>query len=131
MVTVPMVPFAHGQCVAWDVTVRDTYAPGYRETVSRRVGGLAVQAEHLKRNKYRGLVDYAFVPFAIETSGYWVEEASRLVRQLGKRIAQRTQEPRATVFLRQRISLALQRGNARAVLASQPKNTRPLEVAML
>ena len=56
-----------------------------------------------------------FVPVAIETSGVWGEEALNLVTEIGRRIAELTHDPRSTVFLRQRISVAVQRGNAACV----------------
>ena len=53
---------------------------------------------------------------AIETSGTWGEQASDLVREIGRRIAAVEHEPRSTVFLRQRISVAIQRDNAFCIM---------------
>jgi hypothetical protein len=61
------------------------------------------------------------VPVAIETLGAWGEDARRLLLEIGRRVAKQTQEPRARAFLTQRISLAIQRGNAASVLGSIPR----------
>ena len=51
-----------------------------------------------------------FYPIAIETAGTWDDMAIELVQEIGRRII--TQDTRETVFLFQRLSIALQRGNA-------------------
>ena len=56
------------------------------------------------------------MPVAIETSGVWGRQGFELVNEIGRRIATVTHEPRSTAFLRQRISVAVQRGNAYCVL---------------
>ena len=69
-----------------------------------------------KQQKYEDLnpgVD--FVPFAIETSGVWGEQAMELVTEIGRRIAEVNHDPRSISFLRQRISVVFQRGNAACV----------------
>jgi len=47
---------------------------------------------------------------AIETAGTWNVMAAELVQEIGRRITVITQEPRETMFLFQRLSTALQRG---------------------
>ena len=71
-----------------------------------------VQRHYLRRCR----VD--FVPVAIETSGVWGRQALDLVNEIGRRIAAVTHEPHSTAFLRQRISEAVQRGNAYCVLGT-------------
>ena len=53
-----------------------------------------------------------FTPIAIETGGSWNDLAIEFINKLGKRITAVTQEPRETQYLFQRMSVALQRGNA-------------------
>lgn len=125
-------PLTHGKCVVWDVTIRDTYASSYREMVALSVGSLAAKAESEKRAKYSHLEkDYRFIPFVIETSGVWGKDAIQLIRELGRRIALDTGETRATAFLRQRISLAVQRGNAHMILEGAPDGRRLDELHLL
>jgi len=56
-----------------------------------------------------------FISFAIEKSGVWGVQALKLVSEIGRRLTSTTHEPRST-FLRQRISVAVMRGNAQCVL---------------
>ena len=51
-----------------------------------------------------------FYPIAIETAGTWDDMAIELVQEIGRRTTIITQDTRETVFLFQRLSIALQRG---------------------
>ena len=64
------------------------------------------------------LLLYYFVPVAIETSGVMGPEALTFIRELGHRLKAETGEPRSLHFLLQRISVAMQRENAAAVLGT-------------
>lgn len=73
----------------------------------------------LKHEKYSVLEQkYWFVPVAVETSGCWGNEAKSFISQIGKRLRERGLDPRAGSFLVQRLSIAIQRGNAASVLGS-------------
>ena len=54
----------------------------------------------------------------VESLGALGEEAATFFRDIGRRIAVATGEPRSTQFLFQRLSIAIQRGNAASVTAS-------------
>jgi len=113
---VTQIPWRRGRCLAWDATCPNTFAQSYVQTTSRTAGSAAAGAELKKQQKYNDLnVGIDFVPFAIETSGVWGEEAMRLVTEIGRRTSFITHEPRSTAFLRQRISLAVQRGNSACI----------------
>jgi len=76
-----------------------------------------------KHNKYADLPSSIdFVPVAIETTGVWGEEGSNLISELGRRVSVVKADPRSTQFLRQRISVAIQRGNAACILATVPRD---------
>ena len=63
--------------------------------------------------KYSKLAStHMFYPIAIETAGTWDDMAVELVQEIGRRTTVITQDTRETVFLFQRLSIALQRGNA-------------------
>ena len=82
-------------------------------------GSAAENAEARKTTKYADICrGIDFVPVAIETSGVWGKEGWALVKELGRRISAEKKEARATIWLRQRISLAIQRGNSFSVLAT-------------
>jgi len=81
-------------------------------------GAAAAQAERNKLAKYAELVarrDILFVPIAIETLGTWGVSASELCRDIGARLAASTGDPRSHLFLKQRLGLAIQRGNASSI----------------
>ena len=61
---------------------------------------------------------YRFEPVAVETTGVIGERGSKLITEIGRRIKQRTGETREVSWLRQRISLAIMRGNAASALAT-------------
>ena len=61
---------------------------------------------------------YQFVPIAIETLGPVGDEATAFFQDVGRRIIAVTREPRTMTFLWQRLSVAVQRGNAACVLGT-------------
>ena len=76
-------------------------------------GAAADKAACTKEAKYRQLANsHVFVPVAIETAGTWNHLAVELTQELSRRITAVTDDPRETAFLFQRLSVALQRGNA-------------------
>ena len=52
----------------------------------------------------------------------WGAKGLAFINELGKKIAAASGEQRATAFLKQRLALAVQRGNAAAVLGTLPPN---------
>ena len=63
-------------------------------------------------SEIHSVVRQRFVPLAVETLGALGEEAATFFRDIGRRIAVAAGEPRSTQFLFQRLSIAIQRGNA-------------------
>ena len=103
----------------WDVTCPDTYAPSHISVATRDAGAVAAQAEQRKRLKYVELeASHHFIPVAIEISGVCGPDALQFLYKLGHRLKAETREPRSLQFLFQRISVAIQRGNAAAVLGT-------------
>ncbi len=120
---VTMIPWSRGKALVWDFTCPDTLAPSHVRQTSVAAGSAAIAAESKKRSKYAELsVAHSFVPFAIETLGVWGADAYALSSVIGSRIAAITGEPRSTGFLRQRLDIAVQRGNAAAILGTLPPN---------
>jgi len=116
---VTMVPWARGRCMAWDVTVPDTLAPSHVQASAGRAGVVAEQSEATKNTKYATIATtHTFIPLAFETLGVWGEQARKFISELGRRISEVTKDTRETEFLRQRISVAIQRGNAMACLGT-------------
>jgi hypothetical protein len=114
-----LVPWSRGRCLLWDATCPDTLAPSYVQRSAVEAGAAAAQAEEKKRSKYAALTGaHEFVPIAIETLGTWGSAGLAFVNEVGKRIAAVSGDQRATAFLKQRLALAVQRGNAAAVLGT-------------
>jgi len=102
-----VLPWARGK---WDVTVPDTYAESHIGSTATKPGAAAQKTEQNKIDKYSKLAStHIFYPFAIETAGTRHEMAIELTQEIGRRI---TEDTRETKFLFQRLSMALQRGNA-------------------
>jgi len=118
-------PWTRGKYLVWDFTCPDTLAPSHINRSSTAAGSAAVLAEGKKREKYSELITsgpYIFVPIAIETMGAWGPEAQEICREIGGRITRSTGDVRSTAFLRQRLDVAIQKGNAAAVLGTMHSN---------
>ena len=82
-------------------------------------GSAARAAEELKVNKYDSLSDrFLFVPVAIETSGVVGPLSMSFLKDLCHLAANVRHEPRELEWLFQRVSLAVVRGNAHAILSA-------------
>lgn len=106
-------PWSQGKSLIWDVTVVDTTAPSYVHMTSVDAGAAADQAERGKHNNYIDLKSqYLFTPLAFESLGSIGPETQLFLKKLGKLMKKHSGEPRSLDFLLQRISIAIQRGNA-------------------
>ena len=66
--------------------------------------------------------NYIFTPIALETLGPWGGEADNFVREVGRRLHSVTGDPRSTSFLRQKLSMAVQRGKAACIIGTLPRD---------
>ena len=111
--------WARGRCLAWDVTAPETLAQCHLHVSAGCAGSAATNAEATKVAKYAAFSNtHVFVLLAFETLGAWGEQAKVFVAQLGRRITGVMADVRETDFLRQRLSVAIQRGNALAIRGS-------------
>ena len=116
---ITVFPFSGGRCLCWDATCVDTFSQSALLESSLNPGSAATAAESDKRRKYSVISEtFRFEPMAVETSGVIGPSSLKFLTELGSRIRERTGERRETQWLFQRISLAVVRGNAAAVLAS-------------
>ena len=116
-----IVPFNKGQCLVWDFTCVNTVAASHIKCAATHAGAPSEAAEERKRKKYSSLSQsYEFTPVAVETLGPWGPEASNFITELGRRLFKVTGDPKSTAFLKQKISLAVQRGNANCIRQSLP-----------
>ena len=85
---------------------------------------MAAAAESRKKTKYSCLGPaYSFTPVAIETSGACGPLTLEFLRDLGNRLRQVTGEESSFAYLLQRLSVAVQRGNAASVLGTSSLST--------
>jgi len=65
----------------------DTYAASHLSLSSVSAGAAASEAEVKKQNKYRSLSnDFNFVAVGVETSGVLGKQASKFLKELGKKL---------------------------------------------
>ena len=104
-----LIPWSRGKALAWDVTIPDTYAA----STALEAGRAVIHAAEMKSTKYRELdATHIFVPIAIETAGTWDKQATELLEEIGRRCILEKEDPKETIYLYQRIAIAIQRGNA-------------------
>ena len=109
----------NGKCMAWDSTCVDTLAKSYIRKTCVKAGGAAEDAESDKVKKYAHLDNqYDFYAIGFETLGSWGPSALDILSQIGNRIKAHTGDMRTMEFLRQRIGIEIQRGNAVSVLGT-------------
>ena len=116
---VSVVPWRNGKLLIWDATSPDTFASSYSSLASADAGLVAARAEELKEAKYAFLVPHhIFTPVAIETGGVVGPQSLAFIRELGRRLELVTGDANSFVHLLQRLSIAVQQGNAASILGS-------------
>ena len=107
-----LIPWKHGKCLTWDVTMRDTFAASHLTTTSSQYGSTANSSAMSKTQKYANIAQtHIFTPIAIETTGAMNHQASELITVIGRRITEVTDEVKESIYLFQQVSVAIQRGN--------------------
>ena len=97
----------------------DTYSETAVIGSALEPGSAASGAEDRKTEKYRDLGDrYMFQPVAVETTGVYGPRTLQFLKELGKRITTQTGDAREGSWLFQRMSIAVVRGNAAAIMAT-------------
>lgn len=114
-----LVPWRRGKCLLWDATCVNTFAASNLSRTVRSAGAAAEAAADRKRNKYSVLAtDYEFVPMAFEMTSCWGSDALSFVTEIGRRLRERGLDARSGTYLTQRLSIAIQRGNAASVTST-------------
>ena len=106
----------------------DTFAKTYIKITSSEPGAAAEVATKRKHSKYSQIINdgYIFKAFAVETMGPWCEEAINWINNIGSNLNLKSGDSRSKHYLYQRISLAVQRGNAASIMGSLPSSI-PME----
>ena len=110
---VTLTPWSRGKQLACDVTVTDTYAASHIQATLTSAIANAEKSATNKTTKYSNLTaTHLFISIAVETRVVWCSKSTQFIEELGKQIAAITNEPLETIYLFQRLSVTLQRGNA-------------------
>ena len=110
-----------GKQLVWDVTVVDALAPSRLNQGSLcNPGTTATEAEARKLEQYRELIHYGYIfqPVALEVQGSLGESSESFIMRLCKMLCRSRDDQRAGSFLKQRISMALQIGNAACIVGT-------------
>ena len=92
----------------------NTPAKSHGKKTSKVAGSAAEYAKRLKNENYAHLAhQFDFYPIGFQTFGSWGPSAMDILDQIGKRIKEHTGD-----FLRQKISIEIQRGNAVSMLGT-------------
>ena len=85
--------------------------------ISSGICNAATIAENNKTKKYKDLLSsYIFKPIACCTLGSWGTDSLKFIKEIEKRISNLNEDPRAGYFLRQRLSVAVARGNYTSIV---------------
>ena len=104
--------------------ILDTLAQSHASLAVKEAGTVAADAEHRKRQKYAHMEgSHIFTPAAVETLGVFGSDARALFRDIAHRITATTQDSLAHQYLNQRVAVAVQRGNAAAILGTMAGGT--------
>jgi hypothetical protein len=117
-----LVPWIKGQPLIWDVTIGDTLADSYVLKTSEVSGFAAEMAFKRKHSKYCSIIssNYVFKGLAFETLGPWCKETIDFINVIGNRLIAESGDSKSKNFLFERISLAIQRGNAASIRGTFP-----------
>jgi hypothetical protein len=128
-----LTPWSKGQRLIWDVTCVDTLANSYLSQTSVEAGAAAEIACRKKHEKYKILksANFIFKALAFETLGPWCEETRTFINTIGSKLVKETGNVRAKQFLRQRLSLAIQRGNATSIRGTLPHSPSLDEIFLI
>jgi hypothetical protein len=117
---ITVFPYKNGRSLCWDCTCVDTFAATHLNQSAVSVGSASEEAERRKRVKYSALNDrFQFEPIAVETTGVYSPSTLSLLEEMGRRMAEATGDPRETLWLKQRLGLAVQRGNSFSILFAE------------
>ena len=118
-----LIPWSKEKPLTWDVTVPDTFADSHINMTSSEAGAAARQAASTKNTKYIDITStHIFYPIAIETAGLWDVQALEMIDEFGRRVTEATEDTKETMYLFQRLSMAIQRGNALSFFNTFDKN---------
>jgi hypothetical protein len=122
---VTILPWSNGLRMIWDVTVADSFAQTYRQKALTEAGLVAEQAEKRKLDDYQDIKGFIVQPVSFETLGAFGPSTKNFLKSIGKDLIGRTGDIRASIFMKQSISVEQQRLNSWCVKGvTTPKNSK-------
>ena len=120
---VTLTAWKQGKCLAWDVTMPDTYAQSHLPATATNVGHAADKSAVSKTQKYQSILQtHLFTPIAIVTAGVWNNQAREFIKELG-RITTVNEEIKETSYIFQQVSVENQRSNMLSFIGSLTTDT--------
>jgi len=121
------IPWTSGRPLLWDFTCPDTLAPSHIRKSSFFGGG--GRCRSTEDHKILRIVTHTLICTGSGRDTWSLgAEAEKLLKELGRRMAEVTQDARSKSFLRQQIDVAIQRGSALSIMGPFPIATSPLDV---
>jgi hypothetical protein len=115
-------PWSRGKALVWDVTVVDPLCTTYLNSSVIEPFSASKNAELKKRSKYQNLSDnFLFIPIGFDVLGGFGPEAKSIINTIGKEIFKRTGEIKSTLFLKEKISIEIQRSNSTCMYGTLEK----------
>ena len=112
------IPWKRGLALTWDFTCADSFAPS---RIEKMVTNASDERETIKIKMYEGISHHhIFEPVSTESLGVWGKSTIKFLKEIGKLLIAKTGETRAGYFFRQRLSVAVARGNTSSVLGTLP-----------
>ena len=103
----------------WDFTCVNTVKDTFLFECAKESGKAAIGGEKRKDRTYEKLLrNYIFVPIAVETFGSWGPRGLKFVKEIGRKIQEKTGNKKATSHIIQAISMTVQRGNATSIMGT-------------
>ena len=117
---VTLISWKQGKCLAWDVTMPDTYAQSHLPTTATNAGHAADKSAVSKTQKYQSILADPPVHTDCNRNSWriWNSQAREFIKELGKRITTVTGETKETSYIFQQVSVAIQRGNMLSFIGS-------------
>ncbi|ESO04824.1 hypothetical protein HELRODRAFT_184697, partial [Helobdella robusta] len=118
-----LVPWSQGCCLSWDVTFPHTLAERYINYTAMKQGSVAVKATDFKNTKYKDLNDKTrvFVAICVETFGPVDKQTQLFFDSIGTKIVEKSGDPNDKIYIKQNISLLLQKFNSFCILENITK----------
>jgi hypothetical protein len=123
-----LVPWIKGQPLVWDVTIVDILANSYVLKTSEVSGFAAEMICKRKHSKYSSII---FKGLTFKSFGFWCKEAINFINVTGNRLVAESGNSKSKKFLFERISLAIQRGNAASIRGTFPDSALLSEIFVL